>query len=282
MREIRTLLADGGEPVSQPLLAAGNVAVLYCLPHRDSNGPWMTLILAICADSGIVLVADSRVSVLENGSLLRQSDEKRKLHPFGLFGVGVAGFEPMGTDIIDSLRERDVLASPLGRVTPPRGIDEAKQVVGQFLHSRSAQYFSNAPPETWPNIGLLLAGYASDGVTPGIYVFFSKQGFYGAESHSRCIGSPGACTYTRVVTDLLLDRRGDRPSLEEAKALGVMTVRAAEELDLTVGGATQMAVITPTEYADVSDEVPMYRGSFEHLKPSLREAFWKLMRRHLP
>jgi len=196
-------------------------------------------------------------------TLSLESMNKKKLHGFGPYGLGVAGMEGFGDDIVEYLRDgKDadkilpdwtVPDSPLRGSPTSRNIGRIAVGVQAFLSRIFSYRFAGKDSRHWaPSASLLLAGYGIDGATKGIYCLESKEDFFPYKSPWDCIGTSFACDQARIMKSLFVAEHG--PSLEQAKLLGVLLVQTAMKRDRTVGGPLQMAIITADSYSDLSRE----------------------------
>jgi len=142
------------------VLAGGNVVMLYyALLECDPAPSSMTLVLGIHTEDGILLVSDSQVTGIQMSPVCFNK-RKQKLHTFGRYGVGFAGWTGVTNDILRRLQEAEIPES-----SP--GIDEAEIAIRELLTPGFQKCFGGKTTH-WPSADVMLAGYKADGISPAI------------------------------------------------------------------------------------------------------------------
>jgi 20S proteasome alpha/beta subunit len=226
----------------------------------------MTLVVGVYAKDAIVLASDSLIMRPEDGSYTEEARDKQKLWPFGRCAVGVAGYEALTDDFVRLLQSPTVAARAVD-------VNEAKLVAHQALFDGWHQRFPGTPPRNI-RTGFMVAGFEADGKTPRIYCLLSGDDFLGGISRANAVGSPTACRSVEVIRRLLFGQL-DAPALplEDAKQFAVLALFVGRETDVMVGGPTQLALVTPDRYVDLTREVPELERYSQRLIDRLRKLF---------
>jgi 20S proteasome alpha/beta subunit len=226
---VEPLLPD----VSGPILGTGGV---------------MTLGLAVQAEGAIVMATDGLIVRPVEDSYVRDSTTAVKLYGVGRFGIALAGYHGFAESLLCAIAEA-------GYVAAASGLYEAAQLTTRVCLAYCRQQFGSLVPPSPPGASLLIAGYEADGVTPGAQVLHSRAAFTPGPFGPCCIGTDNACRYVDVLRQLLLPEDGRPIPLEQAKTFAVLAIQMMSDIDVTVGGTTQLAVVTPDAYVDVTPEV---------------------------
>jgi len=206
----------------------------------------MTLIVAMKADSAIILAADSRGMIGNLNDLTAINDNQIKLHSLGNCGLGIAGASELGSSLLDEYRKKGY--------HQPAPVDKVMNNISHESLDCYNKWFGAISPEKRPGVFITLAGYRgnmSAKPEPMVYLLSSAQNFapmlmgrYPAMS-----GVPQYAVY--------LSHRYYDPSIstERAKALAEYLISETASQDPKVGGSIRMAEITAQNgYRELNEE----------------------------
>lgn len=226
----------------------------------------MSLVVALKAQGGIVLAADSRGTIGDPRGLTAINDTQVKISAFGKCGIGLAGASEMGNTLLDELRKKNFHAN--GQA------DELAMTVANECATLFSNWFKDIPPDKRPGVVFGLAGYRSVGEGsrfPLIYMLASQFNFapqmFG--DNPCLLGVPQYAVY-------LVHRYYDpRISLDKAKALAEYLITETASQDPKVGGPIKMASITPDMgYEELTQQqIDQIHQSNDQLNARLREFF---------
>lgn len=227
----------------------------------------MTLVVAMKAQGGIILAADSRGTIGDPRGLTAINDSQVKVFALGRCGVAFAGASEMGATLLDEWKKKGL--------DSPNNIDEAMPAVVKESAQSFDTWFGTIPPDKRPGVVMTLAGYRYTGQQPEamVYLMISHTNFapqlFG---NNPCLsGVPQYAVY-------LMHRYYDPSiSLEQARLLSEYLISETASQDPKVGGAIRMAEITPDNgYRELTpEEVVEVQQKNAQLNPNMRQFFLK-------
>ena len=205
----------------------------------------MTLALAIMAADGIVVAADSRGTVGDPRGLTAVNDTQQKLFQFGTCGLVIAGASEVALAIIDELGKKDLME--------PDDIDKGLQAFEQAALFCD-HWYRGIPPEKWPGVLFILAGYRpSNGdpqSSPFVFLLNSNTRFAPqlANKYPMMAGVPQYAVY--------LSHRYYDPgiSCQNAAALAEYLISETASQDPKVGGPIHIAMVKPDGFNKLTNE----------------------------
>ena len=207
----------------------------------------MTLVLALQATDGIVLVCDGRSTIGDPRGFMVTRDMGKKIFRLSdRCGIGIAGTSEITDALISSLQKQ--LDSK--KLT---FVEEIASFTRQHLRAKYNEWFQQFPLDRRPLMGAIVAGYEEmppAKMVPKIYAFSSEfdyapmlcsMGFY-------ILGVPLLAAY-------LVNRFYDPNSTKEGMAaLAEYIISEVASQDPKVGGETTIQVISP--YSDYKELEP--------------------------
>lgn len=238
----------------------------------------MSLCIAIQTNEGIVVASDSRGTFGDPRGVTGANDTIQKVYGLTKYtAMAVAGANEIGATLLDLLIP-DIQKRNL------EGVDAVLQATRQLFREKYNEWFPNlpaipspqAPHLQRPGLVLILAGYRmidDKPIKPMLYSLISQLEFVPSLSNYgfAIIGVPQYAIY-------LLNRLYSKDmSLRSAAELAAYCITETATQDGKVGGAIQIAEITPNSgfRAYTKEEVEGIIGENKRQSQSLQSLFFK-------
>ena len=231
----------------------------------------MTLVIGIKVEDNenpcIVMAGDGR---LTDGMTITDNHAE-KLRCFGRFCVGASG--------IQAITDRAFLDLEIhGGLAQCVDVDKAAAFMEEFLSRSHATFFDgDTPNHALMYAAFLLAGFAGDQKTPGIYRLHSGLRFRAQPVFRPAyVGAQYCEPEIELLVRWLYEQEGKpRFTLKTAKEFAILAISEAHSRDVTVGRATQLSVVEPDRCTDASYEIKALEHTANALRQSLRKRFWR-------
>jgi len=227
----------------------------------------MTLVVAMKAQDGIILAADSRGTVGDPRGLTAITDDQEKIFSLGSCGIAFAGASEVGAALLDEWKKK--------KLDGPKDVEEAVTTLVPESADCFARWYRDIPAEKRPGVVMTLAGFrdTGKGSEAMIYLMTSNTNFAPSLfGNNPCLsGVPQYAVYLR-------NRYYDPSiSLTQARHLAEYLISETASQDPKVGGPIRMAEITPkTGYNELTpEEVAEVQKANQKLNADMRQFFLK-------